>query len=407
MAFYSFLAAAGLYISLAEAQVTDDSCLLQSMHRTESGTGSSMSIALERKTTVHTVAVDGGGAKAVHKLAYFGEVLVGTPAQKFVVVFDTGSGNLIIPGESCKDIACTKHHKFDEQKSSTSEELNCDHKPVHNGHSTDALTITFGTGHITGKCMKDDICIGSMCAKGTFLASTEESKQPFSSFTFDGVLGLGRDILARGPEFSLMARMVEKKLLAEPVFSVFLSDSDHETSEITFGQIKRDHMATELFWVPVSEKSGYWEVQIEDITFNNKRQKVCQDCRVAVDTGTSELAGPSDTIELLRKKLNVEYDCSNYHKLPNLGFVIGKHVLNLEPRDYVSRTGDHACKVGLMNLDVPPPKGPLFVFGIPFLQKFFTAYDHANNRVGFATAKHHGETPSSLITLEETDDTQQ
>ena len=35
--------------------------------------------------------------------------------------------------------------------------------------------------------------------------------------------------------------------------SLFLSDSDAETSEITFGDIKKEHMASELFWVPVTE----------------------------------------------------------------------------------------------------------------------------------------------------------
>jgi len=41
-----------------------------------------------------------------------------------------------------------------------------------------------------------------------------------------------------------------------------------------------------------------------------------------------------------------------------------------------------------MDLDVPPPMGPLFIFGIPFLQKFFTVYDHSSKQVGFALAKH-------------------
>jgi len=41
-----------------------------------------------------------------------------------------------------------------------------------------------------------------------------------------------------------------------------------------------------------------------------------------------------------------------------------------------------------MPLDVPPPKGPLFVFGVPFLQKFYTVYDEGNRRIGFGVAKH-------------------
>merc|ERR1719428_2640758 len=48
-----------------------------------------------------------------------------------------------------------------------------------------------------------------------------------------------------------------------------------------------------------------------------------------------------------------------------------------------------------MNLDVPPPKGPLFIFGDPFLRRFVTIYDRSGGgsgspRVGFAVANHEG-----------------
>merc|ERR1719359_150453 len=200
--------------------------------------------------------------------------------------------------------------------------LNCDGSPVY-GRSSDKLTITFGTGHITGKCVEDNICIGDLCATGSFVSSTSESSHPFAAFSFDGVLGLALDKMAHGSEFSVMSRMVTNQLLAEPVFSVFLSDSEKETSEITFGEIKHEHMASELFWVPVTRASGYWEVQIEDIALNNKQQRICQDCHVAVDTGTSQLGGPSSIIEKLEQKLGVLEDCSNFDKLPKLGFIIG------------------------------------------------------------------------------------
>lgn len=323
------------------------------------------------------------------KMAYFGKISVGSPPQSFVVVFDTGSGNLIIPESDCQSRACTQHARFAQSRSSTAKSASC------GSGSESSLTITFGTGEISGRCMEDMICVADACARGTFLAALKETDMPFASFQFDGVLGLGRDILAEGPQFSLLSRLQASQALKRPIFGVFLSDSDQEASEITFGGVKPEHMASELFWVPVSGQSGYWEVEIDDIYIDRKPTGICRHCRVAVDTGTSQLAGPSGVVKQLQELVPVPANCQGLARLPKLGFAVKGRILALDPEDYVDQEGN--CELSLMDLDVPPPKGPLFVFGIPFLRKFYTVYDHQNSRVGFALAKHAGETPPELM----------
>jgi len=266
------------------------------------------------------------------------------------------------------------------------------------GEEGDEVTIKFGTGEITGRCMEDVICVGDACSRGAFIAATEETAHPFASFAFDGVLGLALPGMAQSSGFSMMERLVKSNSLKSPVFSVFLSDQDAEDSEIVFGAIRENRMASQLFWVPVSKETGYWQVQIEDITLDNNKQGICANCQVAVDTGTSELAGPSDVINQLTDKLAVNEDCTNFAKLPNLGFVVEGHILNLEPKDYIDKA-DGMCKVAFMHLDVPPPNGPLFVFGIPFLQKFYTVYDKEKKSVGFAVAKHKGQSQSQAKSI--------
>jgi len=363
--------------------------------------GMSHSIVLNRqlyKDIQSDTIDDKVNTKIVHKTAYYGRVEIGSPRQPLTVVFDTGSGNLMVPSMYCRSHACTMHKRFDRKQSATAEDIEADGSPSRKGALRDQITVTFGTGEISGVFIQDDVCIGNLCTNIHFVGATEETEDPFSSFKFDGVLGLALPEMSQGPTFSLMDHLVQSKALRKPIFSVFLSDSDMESSEITFGEVKEEHMVTPMFWEPVSRESGYWQVQISDITINNKKQSLCNDCQVAVDTGTSQLAGPTDVITDLSKRLDVKNDCSNYKDLPNLGFVMGDNILNLQPQDYVDK-GPDGCEVSLMSLDVPPPNGPLFIFGDPFLRKYYTAYDSANKRVGFSTARHVGVPEEAAATL--------
>jgi len=333
-----------------------------------------------------------------HKMAYFGNVEVGTPPQSFQVVFDSGSGNLVLPASDCSSEACVAHKRYDQRASTSARRASCastEAPGLVDGAgptSADDVSITFGTGQIWGKCIDEQVCLGAVCYPGSFIAATYESNAPFISFDFDGVLGLSLPAMSHATKFNMMERLKVTQLLHQTIYSVFLSASDSEVSEITFGSINSDNMASDLHWVPVSRNTGYWEVMITDITIDNHPQEICQKCYVAVDTGTSELAGPSDVIGELANRLQVMTDCSNFDQLPRLGFLVNDQILNLEPNEYVDQTTD-GCEVSLMPLDVPPPKGPLFVFGIPFMEKFYTVYDNVNRQVGFAVARHAGDGP--------------
>jgi len=322
----------------------------------------------------------------VHKTAYWGNIKLGTPPQDFKVIFDTGSGNLILPANSCNMAGCNPHHKYSPQQSSTG-------APVVNEKGESSTEISFGTGDISGDYYKDQFCIADgMCTDIRFVAATAQSPEPFSDTPFDGILGLGFKDLSMGQHFNIVDDLVDSNVLPQGMFTVFLTDDG--SSEITFGGYRPEMLASDIVWAPVTRES-YWQVGVEDITFDGSKTGLCgaKGCQVAVDTGTSMLAGPTNLVDGLSNKLGAKDDCSNFASLPNIGFKIGDKILNLSPDDYMDKsTGD--CSFSLMSLDVPPPKGPLFIFGDPFLRRFATIYDRTGPRVGFAVAKH-GEMDAS------------
>jgi len=261
------------------------------------------------------------------------------------------------------------------------------------------VTVTFGTGEMSGVFANDVICVGSICTRSNFVSASEESEEPFNLVPFDGILGLSLPEMSEGPSFNVFDCMIRDKVLKENLFSVYFDHENSAKSEITFGEINTEHMASPLIYVPVSQP-GYWQVPMEDITIGNVQQGLCgekgEKCQVAVDTGTSLLAGPTEIVNSIVDQLLVDPDCSNFNSLPNLGFMVGGHILNLTPEDYIEK-GPEGCVVALMTLDIPPPRGPLFIFGDPFLRKYFTVYDRGNLRVGFAVAKQSGKTDTGLI----------
>merc|ERR1719161_1243592 len=326
----------------------------------------------------------------VHKTAYWGEVSMGTPPQTFSVIFDTGSGNLILPSDSCNGAGCKPHKKYEKGKSSSAQAITDER-----GESSSE--ITFGTGQISGDFYNDRLCMGDLCSDTGFIAATEESPEPFQEIPFDGIMGLGFKDLSMGKGFNIVDNMNEAGQLPDGQFSFFLDDADG--SELTFGGFKPEQLASDVVWAPVKVAS-WWQVAIDDIAFDNQPRNLCGDgCQVAVDTGTSMLAGPSDLIDKLSELTGAKDDCSNFDSLPKIGFQVGDKILNLKPDDYMDR-GPDGCSMGLMALDVPPPKGPVFVFGDPFLRRFVTIYDRTEPpRVGFAVASHGGNDQAQAAEL--------
>merc|ERR1719503_404228 len=371
------------------------------------------------------------GNVASFKTSYSGIIRLGTPAQEFRVVFDTGSGHIVLPAVECESETCKKHERYDITKSETAVAINANGSPVADSDLTDQIAIGYGSGEVTGEFVREEVCVGeddhSTCVVANVVMAIEMSPQPFKSFNFDGIVGLGLKNLALAETFSYFNVLAGSNKLSLPQFGVFLSEGeDGEESEIAFGGHNTKRILEPLHFVPVAKPElGYWEVSIKAIRIDGRELEVCMDgtCRGVVDTGTSHIGVPAPYNEefsnLLIRDAGDLLDC-RLVEAPEVEIELPGINLTLNPRNYMRRlplregvtvgspkgvvideeqapapaqqavvptseeSVNRQCTPRVTRVNLPEPLGPkLFILGEPILHRYYTVYDWANLQVGF------------------------
>lgn len=130
---------------------------------------------------------------------YYGEIEVGTPGQKFSVIFDTGSSDIWVPSTSCK-IGCDgpgealklldpedaknakPKNKFSSSESTSFQE---DGRP---------FVIVYGSGPVSGVFAKDTVRFGDLEVAEQSMGIIKQVAglgEAYILGAFDGILGLG------------------------------------------------------------------------------------------------------------------------------------------------------------------------------------------------------------------------
>jgi len=313
---------------------------------------------------------------------YYGPITVG--GQEFQVIFDTGSSNLWIPSKECGK-GCGTHALYDH---SASKEYSEDGRKFH---------IEYGSGPVDGYLSTDTVSVGSVTVKASTFAEITNVKGlglAYSMGKFDGILGLAFPSIAVEKIEPIWVTMFKEGLVKEPVFSFFLGKEDGQDGELVFGGYDKKHIASgdpeDVQWIPL-ESEDYWTVKLGEISIGGS--SFGQGDKCIVDSGTSLLAGPTAAVGKIAKSIGAikvpfrplwGIQCSKKSSLPDLKVALGEFNFSLSPDEYLLEAGMGVCLLQFTAIDVPAPRGPLWILGDSFMRKYLTIFDYGNKRVGFA-----------------------
>ncbi|XP_044530865.1 renin-like [Gracilinanus agilis] len=317
---------------------------------------------------------------------YYGEISIGSPPQTFKVIFDTGSSDFWVSSSKCSTPrkACEFHNRYDASKSSTYKM---------NGSE---FLIPSVYGWVEGLLSQDILSIGGIKVTQFFWESTALSLIPFGLTEFDGVLGLGYPEQAINRITPVFDNIMAQRVLEEDVFSIYYSRSSGlKAGELILGGSDPKYYQGTFHYINTSLRD-FWQIQMQGVTVTSQVVSCKAGCAAVVDTGTSFITGPPESIGALMKIIGVEehgqeyfVKCDLVSMLRDISFNFYGKDFTLQGSDYVLEnkdSSDQMCLVAFHGKDAYSPEEPLWVLGTTFIQKFYIEFDRHNNRIGFALA---------------------
>jgi len=310
---------------------------------------------------------------------YFGELEIGTPPQKFIVIFDTGSSNLWVPQTGCHNCGYWFVHggksKYDQTASSSY---------AHDGAN---FKIEYGSGSVHGYFSQDTVTLADDIAiTGQKFAEVQDAGGLGVGYImgkFDGIMGLAFEELSLGGAATVFKNAVDQQVVNQPVFAFSLGDNSD--GELTFGGYDDDKFQGDITWVPLSDPK-YWEIQMDNIQIGSYSSGATPGI---IDSGTSLITGPASEVRKIARLVGASANwltgqytipCDKVAGLPDLEFHVNGKAWPVPGKELVIEAAG-TCLFGMMAMDLNPPK---WILGDVFMRQYYTIFDYGQKQVGFA-----------------------
>jgi len=332
-------------------------------------------------------------------VVYIASVGVGSPATQYDLLIDTGSSNTWI--------GAGRSYVRTSTSSSTGS----------------SVSVTYGSGSFSGTEFIDQVTIAPGLVIPRQSIGVASTSTGFDGF--DGILGIGPVALTEGTlsgggatTTTVIPTLTDNLFAQGTLTSNLVSVSFNPTTsveivngELTWGGTDSSKFTGSIGFVPkttVQPASFFWGID-QSITYGTANTNILSTNAGIVDTGTTLILIASDAFTRYTRATGAVSDAATglfrltpaqFSNLQNLNFRINGVTRTLTPNGQIwpralnTAIGGTNSQVYLIvaNLGTPSGQGFDFVNGYTFLERFYSVYDTANNRVGFAT------TPSTTAT---------
>uniref|UniRef100_A0A8C9FSH7 Peptidase A1 domain-containing protein n=1 Tax=Pavo cristatus TaxID=9049 RepID=A0A8C9FSH7_PAVCR len=310
------------------------------------------------------------------QLSYVGTISIGTPPQQFSVIFDTGSANLWVPSVYCSSPACANHQRFDPARSSTYRS------------TATSVAAWYGTGSMVGVLAYDTVTVSIQGVQNQMVGLSQWEPGSFLVHVpFDGFLGLAFPRIAASGATPLFDSMMSQGLVAQDLFSIYLTPHERNGSFVLFGGIDSSCFTGNLSWIPLTR----WDVAWVGALVSRRT--------AILDSGTSMLAGPGHGVRRIHYRMGATRSPSGLHTvrcgsvLPDVVFVIAGTQFPLPPQSYILQDG--SCMSGFEAYALPTAADELWILGSIFLRRYYSVFDsQQHGGAGARRLKHAAVTQS-------------
>lgn len=300
--------------------------------------------------------------------SYFIQAHIGSASTPMYLLIDTGASTSWVMGSGCESDACTTHDTFGSEDSTTLVD------------SGTAFSVEYGSGSVSGHTVEDTFRVAGLNVTYSFGLSNVTSDQ-FSSFPFDGILGLSRS------DGNFNDALKDANAISTNIFAVSLARHSDGTNdgEISFGSTDPDKYTGDITYTTTDDSTS-WAIPLDDVTVDGTGVGL-DDRSAYIDTGTTYAFGPPADVEAMYKLIpdsnstddgvTWTFPCDSS---ATVAFTFSGKSFNVSAKDLTSSSGsDGRCSGNIFGMEVV---SGAWLLGDLFLKNVYAVFDVDGGRIG-------------------------